>query len=228
MGTRASEMWKSGCCRCSSDGCFGAIRPRHPVKRFVPGPAPEPRGPPLSVQARIAARKGDPESLDLLPKVLNESLHGLDQDGRTLLFYAVRGTRDDGGELLPAGGSMAGPCAADFAPGCRQGDAARCLVEVHGFDVNYQVHSSGMTPLMEAARYANVDAARVLVKLGADRDLRNAKGHTAQDIAGMQLPEYLGLEEVCCSQNRWDSVKSSIDRDRSLVAKLLREAKSLA
>jgi len=216
QASRPSGEGRSGC-----GGCFGAFKSRpKPGETFVPRPPPS-DSPTLSVQARIAARKGDPETLDLLPKVLGQTLHGFDQEGRTLLFYAVRGTRDDDGRLEPAGGSMAGPRSKEFAPGLKQGDAAAHLVQAHGFDVNFQVHDTGMTPLMEAVRYANADAVKTLMELGADPSLPNVKGQTACDIAHTKLPEYLNINEVMCSQNRWDAIRVNIDAERETISHLL-------
>merc|ERR1712048_99632 len=97
-------------------------------------------------------------------------------------------------------------------------------VEKHGFDVNYQTHESGMTPLMELARYGNVGALPDLLALGADTSLQNVNGHTAKDIAQMVLPEYLTLHECQCSSNRWDIIKAKIDADRCKVAQELEKA----
>lgn len=173
------------------------------------------------MQAKIAARKGDPETIDLMVSVLKQRVDGLDNQGRTLLFYAVRGTRDDDGNLQQAGGSIAGPRTENFAPGCSQGAAAQHLVQIHGFNVNFQTHSSGMTPLMEAARYGNIACATQLLLLGADCKLRNAKGHSAGDIARLSVPNYLELSEAMCSETNWDAVKARINSDRMKVAALL-------
>mmetsp|Transcript_95981 Transcript_95981/g.311314 ORF Transcript_95981/g.311314 Transcript_95981/m.311314 type:complete len:255 (-) Transcript_95981:3-767(-) len=198
-----------------------------PSKESVP--RWQPRGPPddaaaeplLSATAKIAARKDDPESIDLIVTLLKQSIKGLDEKGRTLLFYTVRGTRDDGGSLEPAGGSMASPVTPSFAPGCRSGGAARHLVESMDFDVNFQVHDSGLSPLMEAARYGNLDAVRVLLELRADCTLCDSQGLSVLDIARRQLPDYLSVEEASCSENRWEGVKAQIQCDRGLIAQLL-------
>ena len=55
---------------------------------------------------------------------------------------------------------------------------------------------TGMTPLMEAARYGHVQGARLLLELRASVELRNAKGETALDIARTRLPEHLDFQET--------------------------------
>lgn len=227
---------RRGCC----GGCFRALlgkrgrrglrgqaarsaRDAGPGATFVARAPPANVGPPLTLQAKIAARKGDPEAIDTLVTVLKKRLCGLDEQGRTLLFYAVRGTRGDNGSLEPAGGSMADARTSGrvFIAGCRPGDAARHLVQRHGFSVNFQVHDTGMTPLMEAARYGNCAAALALLQLGADWQLRNANGHSALDVARTRLPEYLSLREAMCSENQWEAVKARVDKDRDGVVSLL-------
>eukprot|EP00933_Yihiella_yeosuensis_P065510 TRINITY_DN69373_c0_g1_i1.p1 TRINITY_DN69373_c0_g1~~TRINITY_DN69373_c0_g1_i1.p1 ORF type:complete len:227 (-),score=38.80 TRINITY_DN69373_c0_g1_i1:87-767(-) len=183
------------------------------AKAFVPRDPPEDAGN-LSLQARICARQGDPESLDAMINLLKQSITGIDPQGRTLLFYAVRGMRDDGGVLqLELGSGWPRLC-----------NSASYLVQKQHFDLDFQVHDTGMTPLMEAVRYGNTAAVAVLLEMKADTSLRNASGHTALDIAKMKLPEYLDFNEMMCSETRSDGVKERIHSDRSSAAKLIEAA----
>lgn len=233
MGARTSAAAKSdgaglgGCGRC----CFAGLLIRREGRgsgtkappTFQPRDPPEPGGPRLSLQARIAARNDDAEALDLLVSVLGQSLGGLDEQGRTALFYAVRGTRDDGGNLEPAGRTMANPKTPTFAPGCRRGGAARHLVEKHGLDPNFQIHDTGLSPLMEAARYGSSGAARALLEARADAGLRDVHGNTALAIAQTIPPAYFDFQEAQCSSNRWEDFMRHIAEDRGQVAKMLLE-----
>jgi ankyrin repeat protein len=176
----------------------------------------------LSVQARIAARNGDQESLELVAKHLKYSLSDLDEKGQTLLFYAVRGTRDDSGNLEPPGGTMA-PKTQHFDQNCSTGDAARFLCEKHHLNLNHQVHDTGMTALMEAVRYGNIGTTFALLHLGADTSLHNAAGHTALDIAKTKVPAYLTSSECCVSQDRFEGYGNTVNNDRMQIAQLLQE-----
>lgn len=48
-------------------------------------------------------------------------------------------------------------------------------------DVNKSCN--GMTPLMHAAMSGNMDAAKILLKFGANKDTKDSKGKTAKDYA---------------------------------------------
>mmetsp|Transcript_93754 Transcript_93754/g.146366 ORF Transcript_93754/g.146366 Transcript_93754/m.146366 type:complete len:249 (+) Transcript_93754:52-798(+) len=181
----------------------------------------------LAVEARIAARKSCHESLDIVSERLGKSLTDLDENGRTLLFYAVRGTRNDAGRLDPAGGTMASPKMQQFDPNCVAGGAAKHLVEKYGLDINYQVHDSGISALMEAVRYGNAPTTIALLQLGADPELRNAEGHTALDIARTKAPQYLNMNECQCSENHMDALAARVNQDRSEIAALLEEVQKL-
>lgn len=63
-----------------------------------------------------------------------------------------------------------------------------------GFDVDCR-SSTGMTPLMEAARYGNVQGAALLLELKASPELRNLRGERALDIARARVPEHLDLQD---------------------------------
>ncbi|CAK9079945.1 unnamed protein product [Durusdinium trenchii] len=75
----------------------------------------QPVEPLLSLEARIAARQDDAESLELLTSVLRRSIRGLDEQGRSLLFYAVRGNRDDGGKAQASAAAVAKKLLGDAA-----------------------------------------------------------------------------------------------------------------
>ncbi|MBD3796249.1 MAG: ankyrin repeat domain-containing protein [Campylobacterales bacterium] len=52
-----------------------------------------------------------------------------------------------------------------------------------GLDVNKTQRKSGFTPLMCAACYGRIEAAKLLLKSGADKDASDYKGFTATDFA---------------------------------------------
>ncbi|CAE7523276.1 unnamed protein product, partial [Symbiodinium sp. CCMP2456] len=150
-----------------------------------------PSKPPLSLEARIAARQEDTETLEILTSVLRRSISGTDEQGRTLLFYAVRGNRDDSGAAQISKTAVAKAALAALAGSSVVDAAPHYLVQRRNFDVNFQVPSSGLTPLMEAARFGNAEAVEVLLSLRADPTLKDAAGLTALDIAKSRLPAYL-------------------------------------
>jgi len=172
--------------------------------------------PPLSLQAKISARQHDVETLEVLSERLRESLLGVDALGRTLIFYAARGIRDDNGKLtIPSG----------YFPAS---DAIAHLAEKHSLDVNFQARDTGMTPLMEAARHGNPHGVAALLELRAEPGLVDVNGRTALDIARTQLPQHLDVKAAQCSENFWDSFKRHVDADRELAARELRDAQSRA
>jgi len=192
--------------------------------------APDPRlQPPLPSAAKIAARQDDAESINVVEGMLQKSIIGLDEKGRSLLFYAVRGVRNDSGELEPPGGSLdaAHPISrARLLTRLEPGGAARFLVTKKGINPNLRAVACGnMTPLMEAARYGHVAAVKVLLSVKADPSLRDDEGLTALQIAQTQLPAYLTLEEANCSANQWELVKANIQHDRDRVVECLLEHK---
>ncbi|CAJ1364777.1 unnamed protein product [Effrenium voratum] len=168
------------------------------------------------LQARIAARQDDAESLNILTGVLRRSIRGLDEQGRTLLYYAVRGNRDDAGQSQPSASVARKLQGAD----AQWDDVPRYLVNRQQFDVNVQA-GSGMTPLMEAARFGSLDSVRLLLELRADPGLRNARGDTALEVARSRVPEYLDFKEMQCSETRWAIAKEHVDKDRSRIAEIL-------
>ena len=174
----------------------------------------------LGLEARIAARQDDAESLDLLTTVLRRPISGFDEQGRTLLFYAVRGNRDDGGKAQASAAAVAKKL---LGAAAQWDEVPRYLVQRHNFDVNFPVKASGMTPLMEATRFGNVFGVELLLELRADPHHANTRGHTALEIARSKVPEYLDFQEMQCSENRITSVKESIERDRQRIAKMLKK-----
>eukprot|EP00931_Biecheleriopsis_adriatica_P019808 TRINITY_DN13397_c0_g1_i1.p1 TRINITY_DN13397_c0_g1~~TRINITY_DN13397_c0_g1_i1.p1 ORF type:complete len:218 (+),score=54.27 TRINITY_DN13397_c0_g1_i1:38-691(+) len=172
----------------------------------------------LPFQARIAARQNDAETLHVLVTTLKRDISGLDEQGRTLLFYAVRGNRDDAGMAQVTG--PAGVCLPG-TDGQQWDDVTKYLVRRHNFDVNFQMKDTGMTALMEAARFGNPSAVASLLELQANPGLRTVDGLTALDIAKSELPKYLLFQEMQCSESRLESVKENIRRDRSMAARVL-------
>lgn len=208
----------------SCGGCFSGLvgPPKVVYEPWVP------REPPaeldkLSVQARLAARKCDDSSLDIVHEKLKQTLFELDEQGRSLLFYSVRGTRTDTGDFETPGGSMAGPSSQQFDARCTASGATLFLVKKYGLDVNFQVHDTGMTPLMEAVRFGNLPNSLTLLQLGADSMLRNAQGDTALDIAKKDASEYLTMQEANCSFTHFVKHKASVTRDRLAVANVLED-----
>ena len=57
------------------------------------------------------------------------------------------------------------------------------LILGYGVRVNVREEESGMTPLMKCARYGLPACAEILLRHGADPDIRNNEGQTALDIA---------------------------------------------
>lgn len=55
------------------------------------------------------------------------------------------------------------------------------LIE-HGADINFR-NKNGETPLMIAAKFNKIAAARILIEHGADITIKDNNGHTAKDIA---------------------------------------------
>ncbi len=53
----------------------------------------------------------------------------------------------------------------------------------NGIDVNKTTRKSGFMPLMAAACYGRVEIAKILLKNGADKERRDAKGFSATDFA---------------------------------------------
>eukprot|EP00930_Biecheleria_cincta_P003472 TRINITY_DN104406_c0_g1_i1.p1 TRINITY_DN104406_c0_g1~~TRINITY_DN104406_c0_g1_i1.p1 ORF type:complete len:233 (-),score=27.18 TRINITY_DN104406_c0_g1_i1:46-744(-) len=192
-----------------------------PSPESAPPPAPRPSEPPLPLQPRIAARQNDAKSLEIYNKTLKKSIAGLDEQGRPLLFYAVRGNRDDGGKAQPTLPMSVATMPSTGGPGQGFGDVVQYLVQNHGVDVNYQVEGTGVSPLMEAARFGSIQSVVTLLALRANPDLRDSQGHTALDIAKMKLPSYLEFQEIQCSENCLDGVSCRINEDRLQVARLL-------
>eukprot|EP00913_Durusdinium_trenchii_P005494 g5121.t1 len=127
----------------------------------------QPVEPLLSLEARIAARQDDAESLELLTSVLRRSIRGLDEQGRSLLFYAVRKAQASAAAVAKK----------------LLGDAAQ-WDEVHHFDVNFQAQKTGFTPLMEATRFGNLFGVELLLELRADVNLQSVRGARAPHARG--------------------------------------------
>merc|ERR1712100_518729 len=105
----------------------------------------------------------------------------------------------------------------DFG-GTGGGDFLLELVQQFGADVNLSA-KDGMTPLMEATRYGNFYSVRQLLDIRADPKAANGAGHTALDIARMQLPEYLSERESCTSSaSQWKSFSQEVQKGRDKVA----------
>ncbi|CAK9063877.1 Uncharacterized protein SCF082_LOCUS33001, partial [Durusdinium trenchii] len=181
----------------------------------------QPVEPLLSLEARIAARQDDAESLELLTSVLRRSIRGLDEQGRSLLFYAVRGNRDDGGKAQASAAAVAKKLLGDAA---QWDEVPRYLVKRHHFDVNFQAQKTGFTPLMEATRFGNLFGVELLLELRADVNLQSVRGETALDVARGKVLEHLDLKEMQCSENRLEMVKDRVESDKLRIADLLRNA----
>lgn len=61
--------------------------------------------------------------------------------------------------------------------------AKSCLDTLLGEGVSLEKSCTEKTPLMYAAKYGNLDAAKALIKAGANLGARNEKGRTALDYA---------------------------------------------
>lgn len=203
------------------------------------GPA---SAPPLPRQMRIAARKGDAKGLHLFTTSLKRSISGLDEAGRTLLFYAASGCRDEdhiepqslgplalltarARRLRSALGLDSKSARAKRTTTRQLGDTSevlKYLVETHEADMNFQMKPCGTTPLMEAVRFGNVKAVKTLLELSADLGIRNTLGQTALDLANTKLPEYITFPYS--TQGRYDVVACQINRDRLQALQLLQNA----
>mmetsp|Transcript_55416 Transcript_55416/g.104026 ORF Transcript_55416/g.104026 Transcript_55416/m.104026 type:complete len:230 (+) Transcript_55416:17-706(+) len=222
------------CC----DGCWKFVAEGSSTSSRTPGQGNCPEGlvgasgtategkskPPLSLEARIAARQEDTETLDLLTTVLRRSISGMDEQGRTLLYYAVRGNRDDSGVAHVAKTAAAQAAFASFSGSSVIEDVPSYLVKRRNFDVNFRVATTGLTPLMEASRFGNVGAVELLLVLRANPMMRDLRGNSALDIARSRLPEYLHFQEMQCSENRWTAVKEHVDGDRDKIVTLLQRS----
>lgn len=164
-------------------------------------PAPKrPRGPvqtgTMSLEMRICCRHWSDELLGIIIEQ-GQTVHQVDEFGKTALFYAVRGVRDRSGKVADTAevdfknhdaGAYGGPSGrlvdADY-------DTLDVLVLDYGANVN-ACDRFELTPLMEAARYGFLHGCIRLLELNADPNRRNQKGHTAADIASLNAEQYMG------------------------------------
>eukprot|EP00746_Dinoflagellata_sp_MGD_P148695 gnl/MRDRNA2_/MRDRNA2_80869_c0_seq1.p1 gnl/MRDRNA2_/MRDRNA2_80869_c0~~gnl/MRDRNA2_/MRDRNA2_80869_c0_seq1.p1 ORF type:complete len:218 (+),score=46.27 gnl/MRDRNA2_/MRDRNA2_80869_c0_seq1:89-742(+) len=174
----------------------------------------------LSLAIRIACRNGDFGVIKMLTEK-GHSLEAKDETGKTALFYAVRGKRDVDGLIEPSGGSICHPQAKTMQHEvCLQSGVLDKMVNELGANVNVR-NEEGLTPLHEAARYSHLECVQRLVDLKADPDCKDRKGVTPLDIARTELPEYLTMKELACSERFWDDVRSRMNADRKLIKSYL-------
>lgn len=185
---------------------------------------------PPTIEAMIAARKSDRGLLEFLSEQRGQALTGTDDTGRTLLFFAARGTREKDGKLEQPGGSIAMISGRDentFDQTQTTTGAAEFLIDRHGLDINH-VCDGGLTPLMEAARFANLDMVAMLLARGADPEARDAEGRTALEIAQTAMPQYLSQAEMHVSDDKWEVVELQVAHDRVAVAIFMTQLNALA
>mmetsp|Transcript_148637 Transcript_148637/g.270517 ORF Transcript_148637/g.270517 Transcript_148637/m.270517 type:complete len:771 (+) Transcript_148637:62-2374(+) len=167
-----------------------------------------------------------------------QSVNQIDKDGRTALFYAVRGVRNPNGTMQTFPAVCEAPTAYNGASGTTWGwfetDMITFIVEDCEADVNWR-DKMKMTPLMEATRFGCAHTAELLLDAKADIHARDVKGNTALDIARMPAPEYcFTQEDEWLTRTHEGMTKSSVEEgmsnmrkcitnDRSLVARLLEE-----
>lgn len=174
----------------------------------------------LSIAMRIACRNGDYNVIKMLSEK-GHSVEAKDDSGRTAIFYAVRGKRDVDGLIEPSGGSICHPQAKTEAHlVCLQSGVLDSMVNELGADVNVR-NVDGQTPLHEATRYSHLECVQRLVDLKADPDCKDRKGVTPLDIARTELPAYLTMKELACSERFWDDVRTRMNADRKLIKSFL-------
>merc|ERR1712220_27775 len=105
-----------------------------------------------------------------------ESLEAKDDDGKTAIFYAVRGKRDAEGCIEPSGGSICHPQGKTHKhEECAQSGVIEAMVKELGVCVNAR-STNGQTPLHGATRYSHLECVQTLVDLKADPACKDRKG----------------------------------------------------
>lgn len=191
------------------------------VRVYADGPLKTGR---MSVAMKIVCRNYALEFFNVLIRQ-GETIHQLDECGRTALFYSVRGVRSIDGELPEVPPGWSGFTGFDWEPLQKPGcpDMCRILVQLYDADVNAR-DGAKLTPLMEASRYGNLRAIVTLLELKADIGCRNARGHSALDIARTKEPEYFSIAEACLPTDdgfAWEQLRRGLAKDRRLCAVFL-------
>jgi len=130
-------------------------------------------------------------NLEMLRRAIAEKMdvNSKSEDSYTALIYAAYYGHDEAVKLLLDAGAE--PCVGDKKGNTALMGAIFKGVEpvfnllVDRCDVN-QLNSQGQTPLMYASLFGREAMAQILLEKGANKDLRDANGYTAEGLAESQ------------------------------------------
>lgn len=212
-------------------------RPPRERPRSPKGTPIEPRTDEMTTEMRISARNWLNEFLVVLLD-RGQTVHQLDKDGRTAIFYACRGVRNPTGQMQKfpnTGTTPSDDLTGNFKfMSWQDVDMITFIVEDCEGNVNHR-DNYGVTPLMEAVRFGCVHTCEILLDANADIHARDAQGNTALDIARLPAPEYCWTNEdewltrsaEGMTQNQVDEGKQKIRRyitdDRAKCGRILEQ-----